>query len=155
MIEWQQGILSKSWFEPTIANKCQPGIMMELTSWAGRTDATAAPGKFSAFSEMDTWRASCALMDLGRWNREQISHVSQSKGYQWRGDCPRKWKYMQISEVPINLSTQMVGGEGKIVVRWVDTEPGWPHIVIKSFCFLVSNLSNGGCRAEGKMSLGC
>lgn len=31
---------------------------------------------------------------------------------------------MQISEVPINLSAQMAGGEGQIVVRWVDTEPG-------------------------------
>lgn len=62
---------------------------------------------------------------------------------------------MQISEVPINLSAQMVGGEGQIVVRWVDTEPGFDLTWLLNFSVLVSNLSNGGCEAEGKVSLGC
>ena len=51
---------------------------------------------------------------------------------------------MQISEVPITLSAQMVGGEGQIVVPWVDTEPGFDLTWLLNFSVLVSNLSNGG-----------
>ena len=68
-------------------------------------------------------------------HREQdLICQSGTKGSWWRGDCPRKWKYMQISEVPINLFAQMVGAERQIVVWWVDTEPGFDPTWLLHLC---------------------